>query len=114
MKEHETENQLMRNGYEAPFSIFLGEKVLIRANREGMNIGVVHHIDYEFVYLKDARKFWRCIAFESLVESGPSEGTRATASNPLMCVRLDDICGAKIVSDEIWQKFINWPISEQD
>ena len=105
---------------DASFSRMVGERVLVRAHRMGVNIGFVDSVDTEFLYLRDGRKFWRWwpkegIALESFVKFGPKDGTRATAFNKLIPIRLDDVCGAYVVdSDDVWSQMNDWPISEQD
>lgn len=133
----ESFNELMNEGYEETevpqkesempktaskdvLAPMIGKNILVRAHREGVIIGKLVKADDEFFYLENSRMFWRWqadegIALRSFCAYGPKEGTRATAfAVGVAPIRLDDLCGMYSVSSEVWQKFVDWPISEQN
>lgn len=100
---------------------FLGSKVLVRANQNGINTGIVSRIEGEFMTLKDTRKFWRwdCkegVALESFAVPNNirEDGTRATAIQSEILIRLDDVVGIIKVTDTWYDQAMALPISYQD
>lgn len=98
---------------------FIGKKVLIRAHRKGVQVGIVESTDSEFIYLSPSRKLWRWqakkgIALESLIKYGITEGTRATGIVEDDALRLDDICGITSLENDIYSQVMEWPVSEQE
>jgi hypothetical protein len=98
---------------------FINKKVLIRAHRNGVQVGIVVSIDKEFINLSPSRKLWRwkCaegIALESLAENGISEGTKATKICNHTALRKDDICGIITLTNEIYSQIMDWPSAKQE
>lgn len=102
------------------FEQFLGEYVLVRHHKMGVNVGTLTSYDDTHFVLSDSRKLWRwqaknSIALESVAKEGVKEGTRATHTVSSVIIPYEELCGVMTVDNEhIVQEIKNYKVTEQD
>jgi translation initiation factor 6 (eIF-6) len=97
-----------------------GDKVLVRAHQNGVQVGTVksHVVGGKLVF-KESRKLWRWaakkgIALESLAELGVDETrTRSTAIKNNIAINDSDCIGIMTISDERYKEIMSLEVSEQ-
>jgi hypothetical protein len=97
----------------------IGKPVLFRCNRKGVQVGILKDTDSQFFYLSPSRKLWywhakEGLALESLAKTGVrANNTRATSIVDFDAIRLDDICGAIMLTESIYDSIMSLEVSKQ-